>query len=181
MFLSLIILLFPNITGALFNRIGEDTRSGQYEIFFSQVSPLSLLWGNGINAGYSFLGNSNYKYFDNQFIYMMFHYGMIPILCMIGVISDLFRKIKRSNLNKDEKAFIFGCRLMSIFFLAALGGLSVYYKLGWNLNTLLVFIFIGRAHKMVKESRKIALKNNNIRTGTSTTISRNLMRRTVNN
>ena len=175
-----IIFLFPNITGALFNRIGEDTRFGQYETFLSQVSPFSLIWGNGINAGYSFLGNPNYKYFDNQFIYMMFHYGMIPILCLISVISGLFRKIKRGSLTRDEEAFIFGCRLMSIFFLAALGGLSVYYKLGWNLSTLLVFVFIGRAHKMVKESRKIALQNNNIRTGTLTTISGNSMRRRVN-
>ena len=178
---TLMIVVFPNMTGALFNRIGEDTRSGQYEIFFSQVNPLSLLWGNGPNAGYSYLGNFNYKYFDNQYIYMMFHYGIIPILCMISVISSLFRKVKKVNLNKDEKAFLFGCRLMSIFFLAALGGLSVYYKLGWNLNTLLVFVFIGRAHKMVKESRKIALKKNNIRTETSMTINRDLMRRTVNN
>ncbi|WP_144554600.1 hypothetical protein [Bacillus sp. X1(2014)] len=175
-----IIVLFPNITGALFNRIGEDTRFGQYETFFSQVSPISLIWGNGMNAGYSFLGNPNYKYFDNQFIYMMFHYGMVPILCLIGVISHLFRKIKRGTLNKDEEAFIFGCRLMSFFFLAALGGLSVYYKLGWNLSTLLVFVFIGRAHKMVKESRRVVLKNHNIHTGTSTTTSGNLMRSEVN-
>jgi hypothetical protein len=159
-----IIVLFPNITGALFNRIGEDTRFGQYETFFSQVGPLSLLWGNGIHAGYSFLGNPNYKYFDNQFIYLMFHYGTVPILCLLGVISGLFRKIKRGSLNREEVAFIFGCRLMSIFFLAALGGLSVYYKLGWNLCTLFVFIFIGRAHKMVKESRKIAINNENTRT-----------------
>ena len=175
-----IIFLFPNITGALFNRIGEDTRFGQYETFFSQVSPLSLIWGNGINAGYSFLGNSNYKYFDNQFIFIMFHYGIVPILCLLGVISYLFRRIKRGSLNRDEEAFIFGCRLISIFFLAALGGLSVYYKLGWNLSTLLVFIFIGRAHKLVKESREIALKDNNTRTGSSTTISGKLMRRRVN-
>ncbi|ULT56205.1 hypothetical protein L1999_24670 [Neobacillus drentensis] len=175
-----IIYLFPNITGALFNRIGEDTRSGQYEIFFSQVNPLSLILGNGINAGYNFLGNPNYKYFDNQYIYFMFHYGIIPIFCLVGVISDLFRKIKIGSLNRDEKAFINGCRLMSILFLAALGGLSVYYKIGWNVGTLLVFVFIGRAHKMVKESRKVAFKKQLYSNGNDNNKIMNVMRRKVN-
>ncbi|MBI0577478.1 hypothetical protein IEC97_08905 [Neobacillus cucumis] len=174
-----IIFLFPNITGSLFNRIGEDTRSGQYETFFSQVSPFTLIWGNGINAGYSFLGNQDYKYFDNQFIYIMFHYGIVPILCMLGVISDIFRKLKRGSLNQDNKAFLVGCRFMIIFFLAALGGVSVYYKLGWNLNTLLVFVFIGRAHKRVKELNKINIIDKNILTGHSKIINKKLLKKRV--
>ncbi|MCQ9281073.1 hypothetical protein NQ129_04730 [Priestia aryabhattai] len=153
----LIVNLFPNITGALFSRIGEDTRSGQYDAFFSQIELINLIWGQGINASYSFLGNPNYKYFDNQYLYIMFHYGAIPILCVLGIISGLFRKMHKSNLTKDEVAFIVGCRLISIFFLAALGGLSVYYKLGWNVGTILTFVFIGRAHKIIKDSREIKL------------------------
>ncbi|CAH0316594.1 hypothetical protein SRABI84_05079 [Peribacillus simplex] len=149
----LIINIFPNITGALFNRIGEDTRSGQYDTFFSQVDAISLLWGQGINASYSFLGNPNYKYFDNQFIFIMFHYGIIPILCMLGIISGLFRRVKKSNISTDEKALVVGCRIMSIFFLAAMGGLSVYYRVGWNVGTILVLIHIGQAHKIIKKSR----------------------------
>ncbi|SEO64033.1 hypothetical protein [Paenibacillus sp. OV219] len=156
---ALIIYMLPNVTGALFDRANEDTRSGQYEIFFSQVEPASLIWGQGYNASYSYIGNENYRYFDNQFIYMMFHYGALPVLCLLGVISGLFRKINKDHLTAEERAYIIGCRMMSFFFLAALGGLSVYFKFGCNLSTLLVFIFIGRGLEMMSESRK--LQNHN--------------------
>ncbi|WP_308638436.1 hypothetical protein [Paenibacillus silvisoli] len=151
----LIVYMLPNVTGALFNRGNEDTRSGQYETFFSQVEPASLLWGQGFNASYSYIGNENYRYFDNQYIYMMFHYGALPVLCLFGVISGLFRKINKDLLSAEDRAYIIGCRMMSLFYLAALGGLSVYFKFGWNLSTLLVFVFIGRGLEMMSESRKL--------------------------
>ncbi|SFT02995.1 hypothetical protein [Paenibacillus sp. BC26] len=150
----LIILLLPNVTGALFDRIGQDTRSGQYDTFFSQVDATSLLWGQGRNAGYSFLGITNYRYFDNQFIYIMFHYGIVPVLCLLGVIAGLFRKINKDRFTIEEQAYIVGCRLMSFFFLTALGGLSVYFKFGWNLGTLFVLVFIGRGVAMMSEARE---------------------------
>ena len=61
--------VFPEITGNLFNRGVEDTRSGQYVIFFAQHSWKDLIFGLGINASYSYLGNINYTYFDNQFMF----------------------------------------------------------------------------------------------------------------
>lgn len=160
-----VIHLLPNITGALFDRMGQDTRSGQYGTFFSQVDPTNLIWGQGINASYTFLGIANYRYFDNQIIFMMFHYGVAPVVCMLGVIGGLFRKINKDHLTIEERAYVVGCRLMSCFFLAALGGLSVYYKLGWNLSTLLVFVFIGRGIAMMSEVKQ--LKNNELSIGTS--------------
>lgn len=54
--------VFPEITGNLFNRGVEDTRSGQYVIFFAQHSWKDLILGLGINASYSYLGNVNYVY-----------------------------------------------------------------------------------------------------------------------
>ena len=44
--------VFPEITGNLFNRGVEDTRSGQYVIFFAQHSWKDLILGLGINASY---------------------------------------------------------------------------------------------------------------------------------
>ncbi|WP_143044456.1 hypothetical protein [Paenibacillus sp. CF384] len=150
----LIIILLPSVTEGLFNRMGEDTRSGQYETFFSQVDAASLLWGNGQHGSYTFLGNTNYRYFDNQFIYIMFHYGIVPVLCLFGVIGGLFRKINKDRLTLEEQAYIIGCRFMSFFYLAALGGLSVYFKFGWNLSTLFVLIFIGRGVSLMSEAKE---------------------------
>lgn len=75
--------VFPEITGNLFNRGVEDTRSGQYVIFFAQHSWKDLILGLGINASYSYLGNVNYTYFDNQFMFVMFHYGIFPVIVCI--------------------------------------------------------------------------------------------------
>ena len=77
--------VFPEITGNLFNRGVEDTRSGQYVVFFAQHSWKDLIFGLGINATYRYLGNINYSYFDNQFIFVMFHYGIFPVIVWLGV------------------------------------------------------------------------------------------------
>ena len=36
-----------------------------------------------INASYSYLGNKNYTYFDNQFMFVMFHYGIFPVIAWL--------------------------------------------------------------------------------------------------
>ena len=68
--------IFPEVTGNLFERGFEDTRSGQYIVFFAQHSWSDLICGLGLNATYSYLGNDNYPFFDNQFMFVMFHYGI---------------------------------------------------------------------------------------------------------
>ncbi len=89
--------VFPEITGNLFNRGVEDTRSGQYVIFFAQHSWKDLILGLGINASYSYLGNVNYTYFDNQFMFVMFHYGIFPVIVWLCVYASILKNSKIYN------------------------------------------------------------------------------------
>lgn len=89
--------IFPEITGNLFNRGLEDTRSGQYVIFFAQHSWEDLIFGLGINASYSYLGNKNYTYFDNQFMFVMFHYGIFPVIAWLCVYASTLKGSKIYN------------------------------------------------------------------------------------
>lgn len=86
--------IFPEITGNLFNRGMEDTRSGQYVIFFAQHSWEDLIFGLGINASYSYLGNKNYTYFDNQFMFVMFHYGIFPVIAWLCAYASTLKGSK---------------------------------------------------------------------------------------
>ena len=89
--------IFPNITGSLFERGFEDTRSGQYVVFFlNNTHGMILLLGLGLNATYTYLGNDFYPYFDNQFMFIMFHYGILPVISWIVVYCCVF-KGKKDN------------------------------------------------------------------------------------
>ena len=126
-------IIFPDALSTFGDRLDEDTRSGQYEIFFSQVDPLSLVLGNGSSAGYTYGTQANYLFFDNQFIFLMFHYGICPALMLAYV---LLKTIVSSNAVNGGS-----CRFVAVMYLAALLGLSNYYS--YALNPGIACLFIG--------------------------------------
>lgn len=141
-------IVFPNITGELFARGLEDTRTGQYITFFSKYSFQDLIMGCGINASYTYLGEANYRYFDNQFIFTMFHYGILPVLywCMLGI--SLFLKAKSKDRMVDNGQEVYAAKTCWLLVLLAYLGVSVYYQIGMDLNSVFVMILIGRAIKV---------------------------------
>ena len=126
-------IIFPDALSTFGDRLDEDTRSGQYEIFFSQVDPLSLVLGNGSTAGYTYGTQANYLFFDNQFIFLMFHYGIGPALMLAYV---LLKTIVSSDTANGGS-----CRFVAVMYLAALLGLSNYYS--YALNPGIACLFIG--------------------------------------
>lgn len=150
-----ILLVFPNIAGDLFERGLEDTRTGQYITFFSEYSFQDLILGCGINASYSYLGETNYRYFDNQFIFLMFHYGVLPVLHYFMLGINLFKKRnKDKNVKTQEISAAKTCFVL--VFLVYLG-ISVYYQIGMGLNSVFIMMLIGRAIK-VKRTNPVVLK-----------------------
>lgn len=111
--------VFPEITGNLFNRGVEDTRSGQYVIFFAQHSWKDLILGLGINASYSYLGNVNYTYFDNQFMFVMFHYGIFPVIVWLCVYASILKNSK--IYNGQNRIVIQAAKFVGLFVLLAYG------------------------------------------------------------
>lgn len=144
--------MFPDITENLLDRGFEDTRSGQYLIFFSSYSWDDLIFGQGLNAGYSYLGNANYSYFDNQFMFILFHYGLFPVIAfLIMTIKALF--LKKSKFLGNMRYILQRARcVFPLIFLAYLG-LSTYYQIKFDYNTVLIMIIIGRLLKNYSQRR----------------------------
>lgn len=128
---------FPDVMGAFSERLNEDTRSGQYEVFFAQVDPLTLIFGNGATAGYVYGTQPNYLYFDNQFLYLAFHYGLIPTLMLLFVLI-------RALFSKSAGTLRYA-RHIAVFYLMALLGLSNYYSFDINVGIVSLFISFGAA------------------------------------
>lgn len=127
--------VFPDVMGTFTERLNEDTRSGQYEVFFAQVDPLTLILGNGSTAGYVYGTQSNYLYFDNQFLYLAFHYGVIPVLTLVFVLLSVIFSKCGGELG--------GARFVAIFYMMALLGLSNYYSFDMNVGIVALFISFG--------------------------------------
>ena len=145
-------IITPDAWSTFSDRFDEDTRSGQYEIFFSQVDPLSLVLGNGSTAGYIYGAQSNYLFFDNQFIFLMFHYGLGPALILAYVLLKTI--VSSDTVNGGS------CRFVAVMYLAALLGLSNYYSYALNPGIACLFIgfgiFINRSE--AQKSRQAASK-----------------------
>lgn len=135
--------IFPEITGNLFNRGMEDTRSGQYVIFFAQHSWEDLIFGLGINASYSYLGNKNYTYFDNQFMFVMFHYGIFPVIAWLCAYASTLKGSK--IYNEQSRIVIRAAKFVGFFVLLAYMGVSTYYQIELGYSGVIVMMLIGKA------------------------------------
>lgn len=121
----------------IISRFSKDTRSGQLMEFFSQVPLSKLAVGQGMNASYSFAGQSSYKYIDNQFLFFMFRYGVIPlVLYLLPFACSLFGKSCR-----NKAASWLSQKFVIIMWLLAMGGLSVYFTLRIDISGFFILIF----------------------------------------
>lgn len=133
--------IFPNITGNLFNRGLEDTRSGQYVVFFLQYSWKDLIFGAGLGATYEYLGNRFYPYFDNQFMFIIFHYGVMPVLYWLIIYFSLLKKERK--IMEDE--IIVAAKFVGFFVFLAYSGISTYYQIEMGYSSVLIMILFGNA------------------------------------
>ena len=147
----------PEVFETFSERIFDDTRSGQYETFFAQVNPTALIAGEGATAGYQYGNNANYLFFDNQFIYLSFHFGLIPVICLAWT---LFRTIfvKRDAAGERNRDQLF-CALLYVL---ALCGLSTFFSYEINVGIVLFFLALGyRFPVKTNKSSRIKMENAN--------------------
>lgn len=128
------------LSGPLRERLFEDSRSHQYDVFFQQVDKMQLLTGQGINATYSFTGMyTTYRFFDNQFILEMFRYGIIPILLYtVMLIRPLWIAVTRFDWDLLRRSTVI------LLWMLAMAGLSVYFNLNTNVHCAAMWGVIGR-------------------------------------
>lgn len=135
-------IAFPTVLESFIGRAGEDTRSGQYDTFFSQVDPSSLIFGNGYSASYVYGDNQNYTQFDNQFIYTAFHYGIIPTLVYLLVVLTA---IASGWGGRHRSPQAIGASIAGTLHLAATVGLSTYFSYTISPGIVFLFALLGEA------------------------------------
>lgn len=140
--------LVPDAYSSMLERLFSDSRSGQYEQFFSQVSWWELFVGQGIGATYTFSRFEKFAYVDNANLVMAFRYGIIPTAGMlILLINSLWVAFKKRRSQTWQ---------IILIWLLATNGLSVYlnYKISWGY--FLIWLSVGRI--LSRRSQSISLK-----------------------
>ena len=149
--------LFPAMTEELVSRAFEDTRSGQYEVFFEQHSPMILLFGGGMDASYHYGGNYNYVFFDNQFMFVAFHYGLLPVISILGTFFNIWKFKPNNFLNSSDYQNIKAAKFCALLLCTVYAGFSVYYQISFGLISFLCFAYFGHSIKNAKINQRISV------------------------
>ena len=131
----------------LLDRMNEDSRTGQYETFFEQVSIPDFIAGSGLNATYVCMGNVDYAHFDNQFITMTFKMGLIFTLGYLCLI--VYPAIRLLNRVKNKDAY--PVTIVILHTLACLG-LSIFYGLALSFAVVVVALCAGKCWYLIEMS-----------------------------
>jgi hypothetical protein len=142
---------FPNVFLLLLERLSDDSRSSQYIQFFQQVSFGETLIGKGYGAGYQYFGDIDYKYFDNQFICVMFHYGILPILYFLYIFARPI--IENRKIRKQQKSTMRPYTFFLLHWLLAMAGLSIYFTFDLNLCSMVLGAYGGHCLKEVHQRK----------------------------
>jgi hypothetical protein len=139
-------------------RLLEDTRSGQYSKFFQQVPVTSLITGLGPKATYTLNDRANYDYIDNQFLFILFKFGLPVLLgyCAVVIWPGLRLLIGAGSQQQRQLGVLFA------FWTLATLGVSIFHAITVNPQNLAVVLFAGRAFALAKATRKppLSLRRN---------------------
>lgn len=130
----------------LSSRLYEDTRSGQYKAFFSQVSILQLLVGSGPRGTWVWAGQ-NFTSIDGSFILILFN-GGLPLLWsyVIIMLRPAVLVLKRTAPTADM--VVAGVLLV---WGGALTGLSIYSTPDISFSHNLLCLYAGRCLSSFQE------------------------------
>ncbi|MFT0714918.1 hypothetical protein [Flagellimonas lutimaris] len=124
----------------LINRGTDDTRTKQIAVFLSQLNFWELITGGGLNVSYR-AGYEEAYYIDNQWLYLLWWGGLIPVLCYFYLSGVLpIKMLLKKNLSYETKVECF----VLILWLLALLGLAIYTTMTIDLFFFIVTIILGR-------------------------------------
>jgi hypothetical protein len=132
--------LSPALSG-LKERLTEDSRSGEYVIFFSQIKIEDLILGKGPQASYD-REEEKSQFLDNQFLWILFIGGLPALLCYSslvlwpGVRPFLLRQASRNR----------GLGIILILWGLAMVGASTYFNIGTSVENFLIILVAGKCH-----------------------------------
>ena len=112
--------MLPNIDEAM-----EDARNGK----------LSPYWQNNLKR--------ECLHFDNQFMFVMFHYGIFPVIAWLCVYASTLKGSK--IYNEQSRIVIRAAKFVGFFVLLAYMGVSTYYQIELGYSGVIVMMLIGKA------------------------------------
>lgn len=124
----------------LVNRGTNDTRSGQLTLFFSQLNIIEIIPGKGFFALYG-LGNNKFYYLDNQWLYLLWWGGLIPLLAYFYLTAIIpLKMFFTRNISYETRV---ECFIMLLWVLG-LAGLAIYTTMTVDFFFLTICIIQGR-------------------------------------
>jgi hypothetical protein len=126
-------------------RLTEDTRTPQYSQFFEQVPVVSLITGLGPNATYTYRNQSGYSYIDNQFLFILFRYGLPMLLGYCAIV--LWPGLRLLVCGGGEKERLLG--FFFAFWTLAMLGVSIFHAIVNNPPNLLTILLAGRCFTLI--------------------------------
>lgn len=147
-FFYLINTYLYDFMNSFIDKIGIDSRSSQYFDIFTSTSVLQWLSGKGMNATY-LTGGVEYRAIDNQYLYIMFHYGIVMLISYLFPFIFVLKELIKDNLRQN---WFVVCIIF--MWLMALGGLSVYNGLNLDIKNVLIGMFLGQCICIVKRRRE---------------------------
>lgn len=132
--------IFSSSFELLMNRGTDDTRTQQIAVFVSQLNFWELITGGGLNVSYR-AGYEEAYYIDNQWLYLFWWGGLIPVMCyfyLCGVMP--MKMLLKKNIQYETKVECF----VLILWLLALLGLAIYTTMTIDLFFFIITIILGR-------------------------------------
>ncbi|MFD2514335.1 hypothetical protein ACFSRY_10695 [Pontibacter locisalis] len=131
---------FESFAQIFINRVDEDSRSDQLEEFFSQYDVTSIITGEGplITWNWSGYKDGPYQWLDNQFILIMWWFGLPTcIIYFCFIVKALFKKIPINNGEADKGKYIL------FFWVLACAGFAIYVTISSTLYYYFISLIIG--------------------------------------
>lgn len=146
-------------------RLLEDTRTSQYRAFFRVVPLSSLLIGTGPRGTWYWQGMGDFQYFDNGYLWMLF-IGGVPTLAayFLIVIRPAFHLVRDLPACADGAAVV-----LILFWALALTGVSTFALPGTSVISMMVCLWAGRCHALVRERRMMRLRESTSRAVSNST------------
>ncbi|MEO8132194.1 MAG: hypothetical protein ABI822_34175 [Bryobacteraceae bacterium] len=132
--------LSPALSG-LKERLTEDSRSGEYVLFFSRVGVEDLILGKGPQASYDRNGEES-QFLDNQFLWILFIGGIPALLCYSSLV--LWPGVRPFLLRQPSRNRVLGW--IPILWGLAMLGVSTYLNIGTSAENILIILLAGKCH-----------------------------------
>lgn len=124
----------------LLNRGITDTRSTQLAVFISQLNFFEVITGSGFFSSYKF-GDSSWYSVDNQWFYLLWWGGLIPVLSYFYLCAIIpIKMMVKRNISYETKTECF----VLILWVLGLTGLAIYSTMSVEFFFFVISIILGR-------------------------------------